>query len=196
MKKPSRPLIYLASASPRRKEILRKLKIPFKIVTSAYKEKNGRHKNPKKLALAHAIGKAAHAKVPKTARWVLGADTVVYAGGKILGKPRDEEHAFEMLSRLSGKAHFVYTAVALLDGEKRTAYPAVDETEVFFKKISEKQIRDYIRRAYVLDKAGSYGIQLKPKVVRKIRGSYDNVVGLPSEMLLKLLQRSGFLSDF
>lgn len=191
MKKPSGQLIYLASASPRRKEILQRLKIPFKVVRSGYVEKAGKYRNPKKLALTHAIGKAANARVPKTARWVLGADTVVYARGKILGKPRDEKHAFEMLSLLSGKAHFVYTAIALLDGQTRMAYPAVEGTKVFFKKLSEKQIWNYIRRAHVLDKAGSYGIQLKPKVVRKIQGSYDNVVGLPSEVLLKLLQCSG-----
>ena len=187
-----RQVLYLASASPRRKEILQKLKISFKVVRSDYSENPNREKNPKNLALAHAIGKAAEARIPKTARWVLGADTVVYAGRKILGKPRDDKHAFEMLSLLSGKTHRVYTAIVLLDGETRTAYPAVDETKVTFKKLSPEQIRDYIRRAHVLDKAGSYGIQLKPKVVKKIRGSYDNVVGLPSEVLVKLLRRSGF----
>ncbi len=187
-----RSFLYLASASPRRKEILLKLKIPFKVVRSSYSEESGREKNPKKLALTHAIGKAAKAKIPKTARWVLGADTVVYAAGKILGKPRDEKHAFEMLSILSGKTHHVYTAIVLLDGETRMAYPAVEETKVTFKKLSEKQIWNYIRRAHILDKAGSYGIQLKPKVVKKIRGSYTNVVGLPAEALVKLLRRSGF----
>lgn len=184
--------LYLASASPRRKEILLKLKIPFKVVKSGYKEKTGNQKNPRKLALIHAVGKAANAKVPKNARWVLGADTVVFAGGKILGKPKNGKHAFEMLSLLSGKKHSVFTAIALLDGQKRAAYPAIVETQVFFKKLSAAKIRNYIQKAHVLDKAGAYGIQLKPKVVKKIQGSYSNVVGLPSEVLVKLLRRSGF----
>lgn len=184
--------LFLASASPRRKEILQALKIPFKVVASSYREKEKPEKNPQKLALSHALGKAAYAKVPRSARWVLGADTVVYASRKILGKPRDEKHAAEMLSFLSGKKHSVYTAVALLDGKTRKAYPVVEETKVYFKKLSSRQIQNYIHCAHVLDKAGAYGIQLRPKVVKKISGSYTNVVGLPKEALLKLLRLAGF----
>lgn len=180
-------ILYLASASPRRKEILEAMKLPFKIVRSKYSEKP-RKISPQKLVLEHAVGKALKAVVPKTARWILGADTTVYGFGKIFGKPRSEKEAFEMLSRLNGRTHAVYTGIALLDRSNGKILTAIGKTKVVFKKWPPEKIRKYIETVPVLDKAGAYGIQLKPKIVKKIEGSYTNVVGLPKEKLLSLMK--------
>ncbi len=187
-------MLYRASKSPRRQEILAARTVPFKKVKSTYHEKP-KKVHPRKLVLEHAEGKARKAVVPKNARWVLGADTLVYGFGEIFGKPKSEKHAFQMLWKLNGRTHWVYTGVALLDRKTGRIRTAVDKTSVVFKKWPLKKILHYATKLPVLDKAGAYGIQLKPKIVRKIRGSYSNVVGLPKERLFSLLKGSGFWSN-
>ncbi len=187
-------ILYLASASPRRKEILSRLKLRFKVVKSSYREIPSKTA-VRALILKHAKGKAENAAVPDKARWVLGADTEVYGFGKIFGKPRSEKDAFRMLTLLNGKSHLVYTGIALLDRETGKILTAVEKTRVYFKKWTPKKIQAYIHKAQVMDKAGAYGIQMKPKIVRKIKGSYSNVVGLPKEKLAKLLKRSLYQSS-
>lgn len=189
------PILYLASASPRRQEILARLKVPFKTVKSAYHEKPSQKIHPRKLVMDHAAGKALLGKVPKNARWVLGADTEVYGSGRIFGKPKSEADAFKMLSLLNGRPHWVYTGVALLDRQTGKIRKQADKTRVTFKKWPPEKLRAYIRHAQVLDKAGAYGIQMKPKIVKKIKGSYSNVVGLPGKLVLKLLRSAGFWSN-
>ena len=179
--------IYLASQSPRRKEILKEMGIPFRVVKSSYQEKMSRVA-PQKLVIEHAVGKAKKAKVTAKQGLVLGSDTLVYCRGKILGKPKNLAGAHEMLRRISGKAHAVYTGVALRDLRTGRILKGYVRTQVFVRKLSQDQIENYCRRVPNLDKAGAYAIQMKPKIVRKIAGSYSNVVGLPKELLRKLLR--------
>jgi septum formation protein len=183
-------MIYLASQSPRRKEILRKMKIPFRVVKSRYEEKIIAKLSPKDLVLQHAVGKARHAKAPKAARWILGSDTIVYCQGKVLGKPQTERQATQMLSLLSGKSHYVYTGVALWDRKTGKIQKEACKTRVRIKKISLDQIRSYIYKVNSFDKAGAYAIQMRPKIVAKISGSYSNVMGLPKEVVRALIRRS------
>ncbi len=182
-------VIYLASVSPRRREILKMMKIPFRVVKSTYREEHHSHLHPRALVVRHAVGKARLAVLPKTARFVLGADTLVYAQKKILGKPKTEKEALKMLSLISGKTHHVYTGVALWDRKTLKIEKAVSKTKVYVKKLSKKEARAYIREVNSLDKAGAYAIQMKPKIVTKIEGSRSNVIGLPEEVVRKILGR-------
>ena len=183
-----KPVLYLASASPRRREILAAAKIPFKVVKSRYIERPLPGLGPVALVKKHAEAKARKAVLPKNARFVLGADTIVWCGGKILGKPKDWKQAEAMLRKISGRRHFVYTGLALWDREKKRMKTAAEKTAVFIEKLPEKLIAVYPRKIHALDKAGGYAIQIKPSIVRKIEGSYTNVVGLPKERLRKMLR--------
>jgi septum formation protein len=183
--------IYLASQSPRRKEILRKMKIKFRVIPSNYEEKPQRL-TPAKLVLAHAKGKALGAKVAANSGLVIGSDTIVYASGRILGKPKSVREAARMLTRLSGKAHFVYTGVAVRDLKSKKMLSGFAKTKVFVKKLAAEDIKAYIPKVNSLDKAGAYAVQMKPYIVTKTQGSYSNIVGLPEELLRKLLKRFKF----
>lgn len=189
-KETSQPLIYLASKSPRRKELLKQAGIPFSAVKSRYQETMPRGVKPRELVLRHARGKASRAILPRRARLVLGADTVVVCRGRILGKPKDKKEALAMLTLLSGKKHDVYTGIALYDRHEPRWQCRAVKTGVYFKKWKLEQLKEYIRRVNTLDKAGAYAIQARPKIVRKIKGSYSNVVGLPLEVLKNLLKDS------
>lgn len=181
--------LFLASQSPRRKQILKKLGIAFSVVPSAYEEKHRTRDNPRQLVMRHAEGKAQKAIAPARACFILGADTAVVCGGKILGKPKSEKHAEQMLRTLSGKYHDVYTAFVLIDREKKKKWKRVVRTRVKIRALSKLEIAAYVRKAKSLDKAGAYGIQSKPEIVEKFRGSYTNVVGLPAEALLKVWEK-------
>lgn len=182
--------IYLASQSPRRKELLRKAGIPFRVVKSNYKEKIYPRLSPSRTAMLNARGKARAARVPEGKGIVIGADTFIYLRGEIIGKPRNPAHARKMLKKLSGKEHAVYTGLALRDlksGKIKTSY---GKSIVAFKNLSEADIRSYVRRRKPLDKAGAYAVQEDGhKLIRSIRGSVSNVIGLPMELLIRELVR-------
>jgi septum formation protein len=185
-------LLYLASQSSRRRLILKKMKIPFRVVKSAYIEKNIPGLPPGKLVRIHAEGKARKARLRAGARFVLGADTVVVFRGRVLGKPRHREEAVRMLTALQGRSHWVYTGVALRDRLTGREATRVCRTKVLMKKMTAPAISNYLRCVNPLDKAGSYGIQEGPRIVRKVEGSYTNVVGLPVETLGGLLRAFSF----
>ena len=180
-------MIYLASTSERRRTILKSMRVPFKVVKSRYRERMIKSLSPEELVMRHCEGKARKAVLPKTARWVLGSDTVVVCGRKILGKPQNLKEAFQMLKKLSGRSHFVYTGVALWDRKDKKLFVAFDRSRVSIKKLSAPKIRDYMTRVPPLDKAGAYAIQMPPRIVKKIEGSYSNVMGLPRELLRRML---------
>lgn len=161
------------------------------MVKSSYQEKISRIA-PQRLVMEHAVGKAEEARVAAKQGLVLGSDTIVYAGGKILGKPKNLAGAYAMLRRISGKAHSVYTGVALKNLKTGQLVKGYAKTKVFVRPLSQNQIENYCRRVPNLDKAGAYAIQMKPKIVRKIEGSYSNVVGLPKELLRKLIREICF----
>lgn len=138
--------------------------------------------------MTHAIGKVCEALPPRKDRPILGADTIVYCRRKIFGKPASKKAACRMIRALSGRVHFVYTGVALYDPVRKRIHSGYAKTQVFFKKLTDRQIRKYLVRVNPLDKAGAYAVQERSRVVRIVKGSYTNVVGLPEELVRKLLR--------
>ncbi len=182
--------IVLASKSPRRQELLTAMNLNFKVLLKDVDESYPDTLLPAEIAVYIAEKKAAAFVDDARDTIVITADTIVAYNGEILGKPEDELHAVEMLTKLSGTNHQVFTGVSLsLNGHMRSFY---DVTEVFFNVLSREQIDYYIKYHQPFDKAGSYGIQdwLGYVAVEKIIGSYTNVMGLPTEKLYKAL--SGF----
>ena len=178
--------LYLASASPRRHELLDQVGINHIVVDSTYKEPNTLHVNPVKMVEEQALGKAKHAVGVPAGAVVLGADTIVVHNGRVLGKPHTIEEARQMLHSLSNSVHSVIIGGALLvNGEEHVFH---NETLVYFKKLSVNEIESYIDTKEPMDKAGAYGIQGKGALwVSKIEGSYTNVVGLPVERVYDVL---------
>ena len=182
----------LASASPRRKELLAELIPEFEIIPSMADE-NVKKRFSAMLVLTLAQRKASEVALrpENEGKIVIGSDTVVSFWGKALGKPKDEEDAFRMLKALSGKKHAVYTGVCLAY-QKEGKYRYIAKTErtlVYFNKLSDEWIKEYIAGGSPMDKAGAYGIQ-DGGLVKKIKGSYTNVVGLPVELLEKMLKQA------
>lgn len=189
------PIIYLASQSSRRQVLLSDLKISFKTVLSTYRERWCRRTAPELLCIRHAVGKVCKAILPRRARFILGGDTIVWYRGHGLGKPRSRAEALHILRRLSGKKHVVYTGLAILDRRTGRLLTGCARTDVWMKLVGEAWVQKYVDTVYPFDKAGAYAIQAHPKIVRKIRGSYSNVVGLPKELLQKMLKEISKRSD-
>ena len=176
--------IILASASPRRKEILELADLKFDIMPSNAQEITTKTApNEVVMELASIKAKDIYKKSEKQSM-IVGADTVVAYQGQILGKPADEADAKRMLTMLSGQTHEVYTGVCIIeDGKTKTFY---EETKVTFYEISDEQIDHYIKTGEPMDKAGSYGIQGKAAVfIKGIEGDYYNVVGFPIARFLQ-----------
>lgn len=189
--------IILASASPRRKELLQKAGVEFTVLPAEGEEKITSVK-PEKAVQALAENKAlAVAETIDEAQkdtLILGADTIVVFEGRILGKPADEEDAERTLKMLQGNTHQVYTGVCALirSGEKWIPYTFYESTDVTFYPVSDQEIREYIRTGEPMDKAGSYGIQgLFGIYVKGISGDYNNVVGLPVARLFHEMKKLG-----
>lgn len=216
------PLI-LASASPRRRELLGLFGVPFDIITTNAEEED--HPVPAAILAALPGCPVAQATHPSLLAWrkanaacahapnsvIIGADTIVVLDGDVLGKPRDQGHARDMLRRLSGRAHTVYTGLAVLTPRTRERSTEIDlenpqspasdlaldlvATDVVFGELSDDQIDAYIVTGEPLDKAGAYGIQgLGGRFVRAVYGSYTCVVGLPLAAVQRLLAAAGYAS--
>lgn len=196
--------LILASNSPRRRELLTQIGIGYEIITKDVDE-NLPISEPKKLVLELSQRKAtAAAEGLQTDRLqnitVLGADTIVSHHGNILGKPKDQEHAFQMIRSLSGATHQVYTGVTLLHFSSSVHIPS--ETVRFFActdvtvfPMSDQEIRAYVATGDPMDKAGAYGIQGPfAAYVKGIRGDYNNVVGLPVSRVYQELKKRGWLA--
>lgn len=179
--------IILASKSPRRQELLQLMGIDFKVVLRDVDESYPAGLSPSDIAVYISEKKAKAFDEVIDNEIVITADTIVSLEGKILGKPDNELHAFEILSDLSGKRHEVITAVSLLKNHKLTSFYEV--SEVFFKVLSAEQIKYYVSTYSPMDKAGAYGIQewIGLVAVEKINGSYSNIVGLPTQRLYEEL---------
>lgn len=194
-----RKKLILASASPRRKELLAQAGFSFRIFC-ANSDETIQEYRPEEMVkqLSERKAKAALEKWAKLEKnpeeiLVLGADTIVVQDNRILGKPADWKEAADMLHRLQGNTHSVYTGVTLLwlDAEKRPQQITfAEKTDVAFYPMTEKEIQDYIRTGECDDKAGAYAIQgLAMKYIREIQGDYHNVVGLPVAAIYQTLQR-------
>ena len=189
------PLI-LASASPRRKRLLKQIGLPFRVMTSQVSEANV-NGDPERFCRILAEQKACQVHSKIKASWILGADTVVVIDNKVLGKPEDGEQATHMLSLLSGKEHRVITGFCILNPSGAVVHSESVTTLVRIKKLSEQEMEAYIRTGEPYGKAGSYAIQgIGSFMVEAISGSYTNVVGLPLCALIKALVSVGALKGF
>ena len=168
----------LASASPRRKQLLKQAGYAFEIVVSDADESLPAGITPEKAVRRNAARKAQAVAETNPGAVVLGCDTMVAIDGEILGKPQDEAEAKAMLRRLSGNTHTVYSGVCITDGETETVFAVA--TDVTFYALSDRTIDAYAATKEPMDKAGAYGIQgLGCVLVKEISGDYSNVVGLP-----------------
>jgi len=179
--------IVLASASPRRVTLLRQVGLAFTVADPGPDRGWPGQAEPRHGVRALALEKARRVAARRPEALVIGADTVVVARGERLGKPTGEGEALEMLRRLQGRTHEVWTGLAIVrGGEQRTA---AEVTKVQFARLDDAELRAYVRTGEPLDKAGAYGIQgLAAQFVRRIEGDYGNVVGLPLARLRQLLK--------
>ena len=185
--------LLLASASPRRAELLVQIGVPFSTAATAIEETRQPGEDPQSyvLRLAEEKARAGRALAGRQENlWSLGADTVVVAGAQLLEKPRDFNDYARMMRLLSGAEHRVLTAICLTGAA--ATYREVAETTVRFRRLDRHQIEAYWETGEPADKAGGYGIQgMGALLVASIEGSYSNVVGLPLETLAPLLERAG-----
>ncbi len=186
------PQLILASQSPRRRYLLKQAGLTFAVIPSTFDEDSVLLANP-----ADYVKTLAEAKADAVARqypdsWVIGADTIVTIGHAILGKPGDPREARQMLERLSGQTHFVYTGYAVICNNKHTRISDAIKTDVQFKDLTKDEIDWYIQTGEPFDKAGAYAIQgMGTFLVRRIHGSYTNVVGLPVCEVIETLIKMG-----
>jgi septum formation protein len=195
------PDIVLASASPRRRDLLASLGRPFRVVAPGIDEQPWPKEAPASYALRNASDKARHVAggLPAGRRTlIIAADTIVVLDGDILEKPHDAEHAAAILRRLSGRTHEVITGLCVLDvgGVSTRERAEAVRTDVDFRDLSPEEIAAYVASGEPLDKAGAYAIQGgAAAMVTGIRGSHTNVVGLPMERLRAILAELGILVD-
>ena len=183
-------MIILASASPRRRELLQQIGCSFRVEVSQAEEVDCQGLQPSVVVKKNACLKAEAVAALYPDMPVLGADTVVSLDDDIFGKPKDKEQAREMLTRLSGRTHQVSTGIAI--AWHNQIWQAYETTEVDFAPLSPAEIDRYLAIGEHADKAGAYGIQGRAAVfIEQIRGSYSNVVGLPLHCLYGLAQKAG-----
>ncbi len=184
------PPIILASASPRREVLLKEAGVKFRVVPSSLNEPEHKHLTPKEQAIYHAFRKASAIAKKFPDCLIIGADTVVCLGAKLYGKPENLEEARVFLKELSGKTHQVITGVCLKCFKKKWNALFSETTEVDFYELDDETIDLYLSKVSPMDKAGAYGIQENGElIIKQIRGSYSNVVGLPMEKLLEKLSK-------
>ena len=186
--------LILASASPRRAELLRKLGVPFAVRPVDVDETVPDGMAPEEVAKEIAARKAREAlKELPSDSVILTADTIVWASGRIFGKPRDKQEAYEMLSSISGTKHAVMTGVAVACGETGWFETDCAVTWLEMVPVPDEEIREYVESGGGMDKAGGYGIQEEgDRFLRVLQGSYSNVVGLPLPLVAKMLRAFGF----
>jgi len=191
------PRLILASASPRRREILSSTGVEFEVIASEVDESFLPGESSGEHVVRLARMKALKAAEEHNDRWVLAADTIVVIDGRILGKPRGHREAEEMLQMLSDREHRVITGYYLIQASSRKSLEGKVVTRVKFKALSSQEIRWYLNTGEPFDKAGGYAIQGKAAfMVKEINGSYTNVVGLPLTEVVEALQEVGAVDLF
>lgn len=187
------PLI-LASASPRRRELLAEIGAVFTVVVAGVVEHEDPALDPRVMVARNSALKADHVAALHPDAWVLGADTTVFVEGQALNKPAHLEAARAMLRRLSGRVHTVFTGIALRHAKLGVREDLGVASEVEFRSLRDTDIEDYLRLVHVLDKAGAYAIQEHgERLVAARRGSLSNIIGLPQDEVRELLTRRGVL---
>jgi septum formation protein len=183
--------LVLASQSPRRKELLGILGFPFSIIPSSIAETPLVGESPEEYVRRVAREKGMEVASRVSQSVILSADTVVVIDREVLGKPSDEADAIRMLKKLSGRGHWVHTAITIVDQLKSQTLEEMETTRVWFKSLTEAEILDYVQRENVMDKAGAYGIQGYAAVyIPRIDGNYSNVMGLPLPLVHEFLCRT------
>ncbi|MBR6301742.1 septum formation protein Maf [bacterium] len=182
--------IILGSSSPRRADILKKLKLDYEIIPSGYVEPHDQTDFSYSYVEDLAYNKALDvAKRVNEDALIIGADTIVVVDNKILGKPKDKQDAYDTLKMLSGRTHIVVTGVTVIKTPSLDTKIESETTYVTFENLSDEQIEYYIENFKPFDKAGSYGIQELPQgYIKSVDGDLDNVIGLPSDRVLKMLK--------
>jgi septum formation protein len=187
--------IVLASESTRRVDILRTLGISFSIIPPDIDETKLKDETPQEFVARISYEKANKVGLHFPDKWVIAADTIVVLKGKVLGKPKNERDAFNMLRALRGKWHKVITGYCVLNLLKNIVYRDIVETKVFVRHMTDDEITRYIKTSEPMGKAGSYAVQGKGGyMVKEIKGSYTNVVGLPICEIAEALLSLGVLS--
>jgi len=188
------PRLILASASPRRRELLAEIGVRFEVVVAEVIEHEAPDADPRHMVAHNAALKADWVAARHPAAWVLGADTTVFIDSTVLNKPRDLAEARAMLRMLSGRTHTVFTGVALRRAADGLRIDEGVATEVTFRILDEPTIAAYLAAVNPLDKAGGYGIQERGElIVAGTRGSFTNIVGLPMEVTKQILTQVGLL---
>ena len=188
------PRLILASASPRRKELLGQLGVTFAVVSADVVEHEDPTTDPRTMVAHNSALKADWVAARHPEAWVLGADTTVFLEGSALNKPANGAEARAMLRRLSGRTHTVFTGLALRRAADGLKIDDGEASEVTFKAFGDDVIETYLARVHTLDKAGGYGIQDHAElIVERYSGSLSNIVGLPLETTKQILTRCGLL---
>lgn len=186
--------IILGSQSPRRNSLIKNLNVDFEVIIPDFDEKLDSDNFSDDIIKSLSFQKAQSILNKKTQTivnsLVISADTVVILENKILGKPKDEAEAIEMLKFLSGKTHYVATAVTVLDSDTKKSLTEIVKTYVTFQDLADELIKDYVKTFKPLDKAGSYGIQeMGEEFIKSVDGDIENVIGLPTNTLKEMLLR-------
>ena len=166
-------MLYLASRSPRRRRLLRRLGRPFRVVPTSYREAIRASQGPAANAIRHAIGKARQARLPRGASGiVIGADTFLYFRGRMIGKPKTFAQARRFLRQLSGRSHWVYTGWCLRGTDTGRILAGYEKTRVTFRRLTEATIERLVRRGHPLDRAGGYALQEdRGTLIARVEGS-------------------------
>jgi septum formation protein len=184
--------IILASASPRRRELLKQIKLDFETDPAEYEEHLTTNLEPHELVRELSAGKAKSVAAKYSNAIIIAADTIGLLDGQVIGKPRNNAEARKMLTSLSGKCHLVITGFTIIDTETGTIATHTEDTMVYFKQLTPGQIESYIKSGEPLGKAGAYAIQgLGAVLIDHIEGDFYNVVGLPLSALADSLKAFG-----
>lgn len=184
--------IILASGSPRRKQILEQVGLNFIVEVSDYEEKSIPGVSPSEFVETLSLEKANAVAKNHNDAIIIGADTIVVLNSQILGKPKTKQDAREMLKKLSGNTHSVFTGFTIIDTVNKRTITNHVETKIRFKNLSEEEIRAYIETGEPMDKAGAYGVQDKGALfVEHIEGDYSSVMGLPIVKIFEILKELG-----
>ena len=184
--------LILASASPRRRELLSRLGVPFEVVVAEVTEFEDPTADPHRMVLHNAALKASWVAARRPGALVLGADTTVFIDGTVLNKPKDHDEARRMLKQLSGRTHTVFTGIAVRRAADGLEREAGITSEVTFKTLNDERIELYISKVQTLDKAGAYSVQDHTDlIIAGFKGSFTNIMGLPLEETKQILTQCG-----
>lgn len=184
--------LVLASASPRRRELLLSVGLDFEVLPSTIEEQRGETEDPESYVLRLSREKAEEVAARRPEAWVIGADTTVYIDDTILEKPSDQADAARMLRTISGREHTVFTGITLLGPAMSSRESRVVSTQVTMIGLTDEEIAWYVGTGEPMDKAGAYAVQgVGAMFISSIHGNYTNVVGLPLSVLLDMMRRAG-----